>query len=213
MAGASTRRIVVTGATGLIGRRLCALLRQKSYAVTAVSRNPAQAEASGVSADSFVAWENPEGTDPPAQAVAGAHAVVHLLGETVNPGFGGRWTDSKKASIMSSRVLSTKHLVQGMKAAGTAAPKIFICGSAIGWYGERGADEVYHRCTRAFDWPILFIVIIALFPQLGEDEPAGDDFLANVSINWEREAKVAEELGIRVAQLRTGNFGRRKQLS
>eukprot|EP01051_Picozoa_sp_SAG22_P001241 SAG22_NODE_47_length_24699_cov_13.602317_6_plen_434_part_00 len=176
----AARRVVVTGATGLLGRRLCAVLREKSFAVTAVSRDPSRAQDSGLAADQFVGWEEPEVSAPPAEALAGAHAVVHLLGETVNPGFGGRWTEAKKASIMSSRVLSTRNLVQGLKAAGKDGPSALICGSAIGWYGERGSDE------------------------LGEDEPAGHDFLAEVSVNWEREALAAEQLGVRVARLRTG---------
>jgi uncharacterized protein (TIGR01777 family) len=114
--------------------------------------------------------------------------VVHLLGETVNPGFGGRWTEAKKASIMSSRVLSTRNLVRGLKGAVGAEGQrpALICGSAIGWYGERGSDE------------------------LSEAEPANggrpveDDFLAEVSVNWEREAEAAERLGVRVTRLRTG---------
>lgn len=142
MASASARRVVVTGATGLVGRRLCALLTQQSYAVTAVSRSPSKAQASGLAADRFVGWENPEASQPPADALADADAVVHLLGETVNPGFGGRWTEAKKASIMSSRVLSTRNLVQSLQAAGAAGPQTLVCGSAIGWYGERGDDEV-----------------------------------------------------------------------
>ena len=85
----------------------------------------------------------PISVEPPADALAGAHAVVHLLGETVNPGFGGRWTEAKKASIMSSRVLSTRNLVRGLKGAVGAEGQrpALICGSAIGWYGERGSDE------------------------------------------------------------------------
>lgn len=111
--------------------------------MTAVSRDAAKAKASGLAADHFVRWEAPETSQPPVEALRGADAVVHLLGETVNPGFGGRWTDAKKSSIMSSRVLSTRNLVQAMKTLDqTDRPSALVCGSAIGWYGERGDDEV-----------------------------------------------------------------------
>jgi uncharacterized protein (TIGR01777 family) len=113
---------------------------------------------------------------PPEAALAGADAVVHLLGEPVAQ----RWTDQAKDGIRRSRVDATRSLVQGLRAlAPDRRPDVLVSQSATGFYGPCGEE------------------------QLAEDAPAGDDFLAGVVVGWEGEAmRAASEL--RVAVTRTG---------
>jgi uncharacterized protein (TIGR01777 family) len=170
-------RVAVTGATGLIGRALVKALGDRGDEVVALSR--AADLARGTLGDHRIqvhAWPNPMHAPPPEAALAGADAVVHLLGEPVAQ----RWTAQAKQSIRRSRVEGTRSLVQGMLAlAPDRRPGVLVSQSASGFYGSRG-DE-----------------------QLSEDAPAGDDFLARVVVAWEGEAmRAASEL--RVAVTRTG---------
>jgi len=158
----------VTGATGLIGRHL---LERLGEDVVVTSRNPEKARGS-IKHGRVIGWD---GTSALAQgALDGVDAVFHLAGEPVAE---GRWTDEKKKRIEESRVLSTRSIVDAMKAM-TTRPKVFVCGSAVGIYGSRG-DEV-----------------------LTEESAPGDTFLARVCVDWEREAEKAEELGVRVVRVR-----------
>ena len=111
-----------------------------------------------------------------AAAVSGCDAVVNLAGESIA---GGRWTDERKKKIRDSRIDVTRGLVGGIAAA-AQRPRVLVSTSAIGYYGARG-DEV-----------------------LDETAPPGDDFLARVCVEWEREAQAAAGLGVRVVCLRFG---------
>jgi uncharacterized protein (TIGR01777 family) len=165
-------RIAVTGATGLIGRRLVTALRGRGDEVTVLSRDPEGAAASlGVEA---VAWR-PEEHAAPAHALSGRDAVVHLAGENVAQ----RWSSEAKRRIRASRETGTRNLVAGLRAA-EVLPSALVCSSAVGYYGPRG-DE-----------------------RLDESAPPGTGFLAEVCVAWEREAGAAEDLGVRVARIRTG---------
>ncbi len=119
-------------------------------------------------------WQ-PEREPAPAEALAGRDAVIHLAGENVAQ----RWTDDAKRRIRGSRELGTRNLVAGIEAA-DPRPRVLVSSSAVGYYGPHG-DE-----------------------RLDEDTPAGDDFLAEVCVIWEREAQRAAELGLRVVRVRTG---------
>ena len=168
-------KVAVTGATGTIGRALVGALVDRGDEVAVLSRNPGKArEALGPEVDSH-AWSDPESQPAPADALAGADAVVHLAGEPVDQ----RWNDEAKKKIRESRELGTRNLVAGMKEAGPRL-RTLVSASASGYYGPRGDERVTE-----------------------EDQP-GNDFLADVVVRWEREAQAAEEHGIRVAMLRTG---------
>ena len=117
----------------------------------------------------------PEQEPAPAAALNGRDAVIHLAGEDVAQ----RWSDDAKRRILRSRELGTRNLVAGIEAA-DPRPRTLISASAVGYYGPHGDEEV------------------------DEQTPAGDDFLANVCVIWEREAQRAAELGVRVACIRTG---------
>ena len=162
---------VVTGATGLIGQ---ALIRQIGSPVTVLSRDDGRAQRL-LRGAKFHRWA-PEGGPAPVEALRGADVVFNLAGE---PAAEGRWTAEKKRRIRDSRVVGTRHLVEGL-AALDERPRVLVSASAVGYYGDRG-DE----------W-------------LDEHSSPGRGFLADVCIDWEREAMAAERLGIRVVCVRIG---------
>ncbi len=169
-------RVVVTGATGAIGRAVVAALRERGDEVSALSRDPSRAaRALGPSVE-LHAWPQPTAAPPPREAVAGADAVVHLLGEPVAQ----RWTATAKARIRDSRVQSTRQLVSALAdLPGDLRPQVLVSQSATGFYGPSDDRE------------------------LDEQAPPGEDFLAGVVRAWEHEAQAAESL-LRVARTRTG---------
>ena len=119
-------------------------------------------------------WD-PMAGEPGPESVANADAIVHLAGEPVAQ----RWTPEAKIRIRESRVQGTRHLVQALSTQ-SRRPAVLVCGSAIGIYGSRG-DEI-----------------------LSESSAAGSDYLAEVCQEWEKQAALAESLGIRVVRIRTG---------
>ena len=169
-------RVAVTGATGLIGATLVRALVARGDEVTALSRN---AERASATLDVPAAtWADPKAEQPPLDALRGRDAVVHLLGEVIAQ----RWSDEAKREIRDSRVLSTRNLVGSLSQLSSGErPRVLVSGSGAGWYGHRG-DE-----------------------RLDESAPEpGDDFLAQLSADWEAEACRAEALGVRVVLNRTG---------
>lgn len=113
--------------------------------------------------------------EPPAESLEGASAVIHLAGEPVAQ----RWNAAVKERIRNSRVDGTRHLVRALSTL-PRRPELLVSASAIGYYGDTGEREV------------------------DESAPAGRDFLARVCVEWEREAVLAEALGVRVVRLRIG---------
>ncbi|HEV3002358.1 MAG TPA: TIGR01777 family oxidoreductase [Solirubrobacteraceae bacterium] len=167
-------RVTLTGATGRIGRAIVEALVARGDDVTVLSRSPDRARRSLPAGVAAEAWV-PSGGPAPAAALGGRDAVVHLAGEDVAQ----RWTERAKREIRESREVGTRNLVAGIAAA-APRPRALVSASASGYYGARGDEPV------------------------DEDQPPGDDFLAQVVVAWEREARRAEELGVRVALMRTG---------
>jgi hypothetical protein len=124
-------RTLVTGATGLIGRRLLQRLQRP----VVLSRNPGGARELGTG--EAYAW-SPERQVPPAEALADVSVVFNLAGEPVA---GGRWTDERKRRIRDSRVLGTRNLVAGL-AAQERRPTVLVSASAVGYYGDRGDETL-----------------------------------------------------------------------
>jgi len=166
--------ILITGATGFVGRRLCEMLHQAGHTVRALSRDSVAAKQRVPHLKEVFPW-NPLQELPPLQAFEGCDAVINLAGESI----AGRWTAPKKQLIRDSRVLGTKNLVNALAQLGSR-PKVLISASAIGYYGDRGEET------------------------LTEDAAPGSDFLAQVCRDWENEALKAESLGMRVVRLRIG---------
>jgi hypothetical protein len=170
-------RALITGATGLIGGRLAARLLEDGAEVVVVGRDVARLGARFPSPRaSALAWD---GTTLPAGALEGVDTIFHLAGEPVAD---GRWTDARKARIRDSRVGSTRAIVEAMRRTPRDG-RVLVCASAVGAYGARGDEKL----TEASATP-----------------PAGSDFLADVCVEWEAEARAAEALGARVANVRIG---------
>lgn len=161
-------RVVVTGASGLVGTALVAALERRGDQVLRLVRHP-------VGGDDERQWDPATGRLDP-DALLGADAVVHLAGAGIGD---QRWTARRKAEIRSSRIRGTRLLAEAIAAAPTPVP-VWVSGSAVGWYGDRG-DEA-----------------------LDEDSGPGADFLANLCREWEAATHPAASAGTRVALLRSG---------
>jgi uncharacterized protein len=122
-----------------------------------------------------ISWD-PQATSFDSHRIQGFDAVIHLAGESIGE---GRWTAEKKRRIHDSRVQGTRILSEAI-ANLPDPPKVFITASAQGYYGDRAADVLL------------------------EDEPAGNDFLARVCVEWEAATQPAKSRGIRVLHLRSG---------
>lgn len=164
-------RVLISGASGLIGAALTAPLEAQGVQVVRLLRGRAQNP-------SEISWQplaEAPGTELAASMASGFDAVIHLAGETI----AGRWTDAKKNAIRESRVLGTRSLA-GALARAESRPKVFICASAIGFYGDRGEE------------------------LLTEDSAQGQGFLPELCREWEQASRIAAEAGIRTVNLRTG---------
>jgi uncharacterized protein (TIGR01777 family) len=121
-------------------------------------------------------WAPDGSIGPWAAAIDGADAVVNLAGESIA---GARWTDAHKRRIRESRILATRSIAAAIRAA-SAPPSVLVSGSAVGYYGPHGEEPLTERT------------------------PAGTDFLAQVCVDWEREAQAASTPRTRVICVRTG---------
>jgi hypothetical protein len=160
----SAMKFIVTGSAGLVGGQLVSVLESRGDQVTRLAHRPT---ASTTGYSNFTTS---------VQSIGQVDAVVHLAGESIAV---GRWTAAKKERILASRVNSTRTLASAL-AELKPKPKVLICASAIGYYGNRG-DET-----------------------LTETSAAGRGFLAEVCRAWEAAADEARQKGIRVVHLRFG---------
>jgi uncharacterized protein (TIGR01777 family) len=117
------KTVLVTGSTGLIGRRLVPYLQTLGYEVRGLTRGPARGN--------LFHWD-PEGGSIGQAALAGVDAVIHLAGENIAS---GRWTAERKERILRSRVQGTRTIVEAMREA-VPAPKVLVCASGVNYYGS-----------------------------------------------------------------------------
>jgi uncharacterized protein len=162
-------RILISGATGLVGSALANALRAEGHGVASLVRP------GGTLVAGDLRW-NPASGAIEAEAMEGADAVIHLGGASIAS---GRWNTARKELLRSSRVDSTRLLVNSM-ARMRRKPRVFLCASAIGIYGNRG------------------------YEILTEASAPGTDFLSGVACEWEAEASRAAASGIRTVLLRFG---------
>ncbi len=168
-------RVVVTGGTGSIGRRLVAALLLRGDRVSLVTRRPRDARRL-FGADVEVIAGDCACPGPWQRAIDGAHAVVHLAGAGIAD---RRWTHRYREVIETSRIESTHQVVSAIEEA-SERPQVVVFASATGFYGDTGDEEA------------------------GERFPPGKGFLADLCVRWEDEAKKAEPLGVRVVRARIG---------
>ena len=174
--------ILVTGATGFVGKPLVDALLASGATVTALSRDRERAAAQMPGAT--VVEADIESAGEWTRALAGADAVVHLAGENIS---GSRWNARQKQKIRDSRVESTARLVDALAALSAAErPKTLVSASGIDYYGFA------KRGTLGED------------DDVTESDPPGDSFLARVCRDAEREAARAETMGVRVVRTRFG---------
>ena len=166
----SVMKIAVTGATGLIGRELIEALTRDGIEVIALSRR-----VRATSHPIQMAFWDPANGQLDTSVLDGADAIVHLAGETIS----NRWTRAQKERIRRSRVEGTRLIVETAKVL-PQPPRVFVAASAIGFYGDRGNDE------------------------LDETSPPGSGFLPEVCQDWEAEAARAQDFGARTVNLRIG---------
>ncbi len=167
-------RIIITGGTGLIGRPLAAELAGAGHEVIVLSRNPARAAGLAPGVQ-VVKWDG-RTADGWGQLADGAGAIVNLAGEGIAD---SRWNEARKRSIRESRVQAGQAVVQAVQAA-QQKPQVVVQASAVGYYGPRGPEII------------------------DESAPAGNDFLAQVCVDWEASTAPVEALGVRRAIARTG---------
>ena len=160
-------RVAMTGSSGMVGTALGASLERDGHEVLRMRR--------GLRPDPSAVWNPAEGWIREG-ALEGCDAVVNLAGASIGE---GRWTASRKALLRSSRIDSTRLLVDHLGRL-ASRPGVLVSASAVGYYGDRGDD------------------------LLDEDEPPGSGFLATLARDWESEALRATELGVRTILIRSG---------
>lgn len=163
-------RILVSGGSGPIGAALIPTLKASGAHIIRLSR-PGRAQTAPD--EESIPWdpEQPLAAD----ALSGFDGVIHLAGESIV----GRWSEAKKKKIRDSRVMGTRNVAQALAQA-KDKPQMFICSSALGYYGDR-ADEL-----------------------LNEDSAPGVGFLPEVCREWEAATRPAADAGIQTVQIRTG---------
>ncbi|HEV7556056.1 MAG TPA: TIGR01777 family oxidoreductase, partial [Kofleriaceae bacterium] len=175
-------KIVVTGATGLIGKALVTALRSRGDQIAVLTRSPERARERLGDVDAIAA--DIETAGPWQLSLAKADAVIHLAGEPIA---GGRWNARHKQVIRDSRVEGTRTLVEGIAALSAGErPRALVTASGV---------DYYPFASRMHDFDD---------DEVTESDPPGDTFLARVCRDWEREAAAATAVGVRVASMRTG---------
>lgn len=167
-------KILITGATGFIGKALVRALLQHGDTLIVVSRLVRRSKSEQGGRVRHIIW-NPEDEKTLLKEVDGVDAVVNLAGEPIAQ----RWTGKRKEKLLKSRVQATRIIHQSIKAA-TVKPAILINASAIGYYGPRGNEA------------------------LAEDAAVGSGFLAEICKIWEAHAIRVEDFNVRVVRLRIG---------
>ncbi|MBZ5488597.1 TIGR01777 family protein [Halomonas aquamarina] len=166
-------RVLITGGSGFVGRRLCEKLLALDHAVQVVSRHPQKTQdilprACDIRDSALAFMEAPP------------QAIVNLAGESIA---GKRWSEAQKKRLVESRTQTTHQLVvlcEQLKASGQPLPRVMVSGSAMGYYGDQGKRVVTERT------------------------PPHDEFAHRLCARWEATAQPVEELGVRLAILRTG---------
>jgi hypothetical protein len=169
------KKIIISGATGFIGRVLCRELIDRGYEVVVLSRNPVKGTALLSKSLQVVSWDA-KTADGWQQFADGTLGIINLAGENIA---GGRWTQPRKQKIIESRLAAGRAIVEVVSRA-RHKPRVVIQASGIGYYGSRG-DAL-----------------------LDETSAAGQGFLADVAAQWEQTTSAVVSMGVRQVIIRTG---------
>lgn len=174
-------KIVIAGGTGFLGSPLAEMYAEEGHDVRVLTRSLMPGDTrhdpgTGVPGVTRVGWKADGKTGPWAAVLEDADALINLAGESIA---GKRWSPQRKAQLHDSRILATRSLAVAVKAA-SRPPAAFISGSAVGYYGPSGNEA-----------------------KTEESEP-GSDFLAQLCVDWEKEACGASRPETRLIVLRTG---------
>jgi hypothetical protein len=168
-------KIMVTGATGFIGKKLIKKLNDRNHEIVVLTRNPESARFHIPIHCDIETWDLGQGSLS-TDALREVDAVINLAGENIAS---GRWTDKRKRNILQSRVASVKSLIKTMELM-DEKPRVLVSASAIGFYGDHG-DEV-----------------------IDEAISKGSGFLSDVCKSWEDELFKAKDFGTRIVAFRIG---------
>lgn len=175
-------RVLLTGGTGLIGKRLSQLLTGKGYEVVILTRNArvaAKGRDTGIPGNGYAYWDIEKG-ELAASVIREADYIIHLAGAGVAE---KRWSDKRKKEILESRTQSAKLLVTALSSMDNKVQAV-ITASAIGWYGPDTPQSILEGFR--------------------EDSPPAKDFLGTTCRLWEESIEGIAALGIRLVKLRTG---------
>jgi uncharacterized protein (TIGR01777 family) len=167
-------KFFMTGGTGFVGSYLSEQLAQRGHSITILTRSSRPRSGS----HSAIAFVQGDPNEPGSwmQTIPDHDVVINLAGASIFV----RWTEENKKIIRNSRVYTTRHLVEALAAAPERQTKLLLSTSAIGYFGDRGDEE------------------------MTDDSPSGDDFLAKLAQEWEVEALKSQDIGVRVAITRFG---------
>jgi len=160
-------RCLITGGSGFIGRGLCRSLLADGHEPVVLTRDARRARQRLLAEVALIERLRDAGS---------VDVIVNLAGENLSD---RRWTAARKQALRASRIDTTRNLVDWI-AAQQRKPRVLVSGSAIGWYGPRGDEE------------------------LDENASPGDDFAAQLCRDWEAEAEKASAFGVRACRIRTG---------
>jgi len=169
------KKIIITGGTGFIGKKLCQELAASGYELFILTRNIERTNKIFVNNFTPLEWDG-ETSNGWLNYADGAYAIINLAGENIGS---GRWTRNKKKSILQSRLLAGKAVIEAINKAKNK-PSVLIQASGIGIYGDRG-DEI-----------------------LDETSAIGTGFMPELARQWEQSVNEAEAIGARLVYLRTG---------
>ncbi len=170
-----SKNVIITGATGFIGRSISAFFMKKGYEIIALSRNPSKYQEMPNNRLKLVLWDGQSG-EGWFRYINDAEVIVNLAGESISSGV---WTTDKKKKLLKSRVNSIQAILQAISRA-SRKPKVLFQASAIGYYGSQG-DQ-----------------------RLDESSSPGEGFLAQLTKEWESMAMEIERFGVRLVRLRFG---------
>ena len=169
------KKIILTGATGLVGKKLISILIEKGYVISVLSRNKSSAKKIFDKDIEVHEWDYTKSSDDIIEIINGCFAIINLAGASIA---GKRWNDEYKKLIYDSRIITAAKITDAISKC-EVKPESFISSSAVGYYGLSGEELIT------------------------ENSPPGNDYLSKVCSDWESSATAAKKYGVRIVTIRT----------